>query len=84
MFTLVASLQSKSDLSANVQKDLKALVDTRTNDKWASAEADNAKAREESAKSMAKAAPRKSAAIKIEVKFNFNFLSILISKLNIF
>lgn len=65
LMALVSTAAEKA--SPELQKDLKSLVETRTNEKWASAEAENAKAREESAKSLEKPAPRKSAAIRIEV-----------------
>merc|ERR1719266_2640727 len=66
LMTQITSLSANVDLPEELQKDLKLLLDTRTNEKWASAEADNAKAREESAKLLNKPAPRKSAAIRIE------------------
>ena len=70
LITLVTSLTTQPNLPDDLQKDLKAIIDTRTNDRWATAEAENTKAKEESAKSLAKATPRKSAAIKIEVTCN--------------
>ena len=67
LMAMITSLSTNSALTEDLQKDLKMLLDTRTNEKWASAEADNAKAKEESAKLAKNPAPRKSAAIRIEV-----------------
>ena len=69
LMSLVATLSSNSSLPEDLRNDLKSLVDTRTNEKWASAEAENLKAKEEAALALSKPAPRKSAAIKIEVWF---------------
>jgi len=63
---LMATASSHSGLSQDVQKNIKALIDTRTNERWATAEVENAKAREDAAKILAKPVPRKSAAIRIE------------------
>jgi len=67
LMSVVATLSSNSGLPEDLRKNLSSLVDTRTNEKWASAEADNIKAKEEAARALSKPAPRKSAAIKIEV-----------------
>jgi len=64
---LMATASSLSGLSQEVQKNIKALIDTRTNERWAKAETENAKAREDAAKILAKPVPRESAAIRIEV-----------------
>jgi len=66
LIALMATASSHSGLSQEVQKNIKALIDTRTNERWATAEAENAKAREDAAKVLAKPVPRKSAAIRIE------------------
>jgi len=66
LMSVVATLSSNSGLHEDLRKDLSSLVDTRTNEQWASAEADNIKAKEEAARALSKPAPRKSAAIKIE------------------
>jgi len=63
---LMATALLHSGLSQEVQKNIKALIDTRTNERWAKAETENAKAREDAAKILAKPVPRKSAAIRIE------------------
>jgi len=63
---LMATASSHSGLSQDIQKNIKALIDTRTNERWATAEVENAKAREDAAKILAKPVPRKSAAIRIE------------------
>ena len=68
LIALMATASSHSGLSQEVQKNIKALIDTRTNERWATAEAENAKAREDAAKVLAKPVPRKSAAIRIEVR----------------
>ena len=65
--SLVATLSSNNSLPEGLRNDLKSLVDTRTTERWASAEAENMKAKEEAALALSKPAPRKSAAIKIEV-----------------
>ena len=67
LMSVVATLSANSGLPDDLKKDLNSLVDTRSNEKWASAEADNLKAKEEAARALSKPAPRKSAAIKIEV-----------------
>ena len=67
LMSTVATLSTNSNLPEDLRKDLKYLVDTRTNDKWEGAEADNLKAKEEAARALSAPAPRKSAAIKIEV-----------------
>ena len=69
LIALMTTSLSRSDLPEDLQKSIKAVLDTRTNERWATAEAENAKAKEEAAKSLAKPAPRKSAAIRIEVGF---------------
>jgi len=66
LMALILPLSTSSALTEGLQKDLKVLFDTRANENWASAEADNAKAEEESAKLLSAPAPRKSAAIRIE------------------
>lgn len=64
---LVESLTSKDSLSEEVKTGLKSILESRSTDKWAVIEAENARLREEAAKVMEKAAPKKSAAIRIEV-----------------
>ena len=78
LMSVVATLSSNSGLHEDLRKDLSSLVDTRTNEQWASAEADNIKAKEEAARALSKPAPRKSAAIKIEV------ISLISSEFTIF
>lgn len=67
---LVESLTSKDSLSEEVKTGLKSILESRSTDKWAVIEAENARLREEAAKVMEKAAPKKSAAIRIEVHSN--------------
>lgn len=66
LIALVTSASARSDLPAELRKSLESLADTRSKDKWASAEADNAKAKEAMAKALSQPAPRKSNAIRIE------------------
>ena len=72
LIALMTTASSHSGISEQLQKHISALVETRTSEKWATAEVENAKAKEEAAKILAKPAPRKSAAIRIEVQFNFS------------
>ena len=68
MDALIALMETASSHSSEeTKKIVKALLDTRTNERWATAEVENKKAREDAAKVLAKPAPRKSAAIRIEV-----------------
>ena len=71
LIALMTTSLSRSDLPEDLQKSIKAVLDTRTNERWATAEAENAKAKEDAAKSLAKPAPRKSAAIRIEVEIAY-------------
>ncbi len=57
----------KKEIEWEVKKAFEFILETRSTDRWAKAEEENAKASEELAKSLVKTAPRKSAAIKIEV-----------------
>jgi hypothetical protein len=67
MDALIALMETASSHSSEeTKKIVKALLDTRTNERWATAEVENKKAREDAAKVLAKPAPRKSAAIRIE------------------
>ena len=76
MDALIALMETASSHSSEeTKKIVKALLDTRTNERWATAEVENKKAREDAAKVLAKPAPRKSAAIRIEVCF-FPFLKL--------
>ena len=81
LMSVVATLSSNSGLPEDLRKNLSSLVDTRTNEKWASAEADNIKAKEEAARALSKPAPRKSAAIKIEVNYLMDIVEKMCSNL---
>ena len=72
LIALMTTASTHSGISEQLQKHISALVETRTSEKWATAEVENAKAKEEAAKILAKPAPRKSAAIRIEVQFKFS------------
>jgi hypothetical protein len=71
LLALVESLSKNEAIEEDVRSQLSAIIETRTSNRWAKAEEENAKAKEEAAKALAKAPPRKSAAIRIEVRIIF-------------
>ena len=65
---LAESLAFNEALPEDIRSEIKLILETRKTNRWADAEADNAKAKEAQAQAMQKAAPKKSSAIRIEVR----------------
>ena len=68
LISLVEPLASNEGMPEEIRSEIQAVLDTRKNNRWADAEAANARAKEAQAQAMIKAAPKKSNAIKIEVR----------------
>ena len=68
LISLVEPLASNEGLPDEIRSEIQAVLCTRKTNRWADAEASNAKAKEAQAQAMVKAAPKKSNAIKIEVR----------------
>lgn len=66
IIAMVDLLLNDTSLPEDVRSQFTFILETRSNERWATAEADNAKEAEEAAQKLLKPAPRKSAAIKIE------------------
>ena len=67
LISLVEPLASNEGLPDEIRSEIQAVLGTRKTNRWADAEASNAKAKEAQAQAMVKAAPKKSNAIRIEV-----------------
>ena len=70
LVTLVEALASKDTLAEETRSEIKMILGTRKNNRWADAEAENAKVKEAQAQAMQSSAPKKSSAIRIEVSFH--------------
>ena len=68
LIALAESLAFNEALPEDIRSEIKLILETRKTNRWADAEADNAKAKEAQAQAMQKAAPKKSSAIRIEVR----------------
>ena len=75
LISLVEPLASNEGLPDEIRSEIQAVLCTRKTNRWADAEASNAKAKEAQAQAMVKAAPKKSNAIKIEVWFFYLLLT---------
>ena len=68
LISLVEPLASNEGMPVEIRTEIQAVLGTRKDNRWADAEAANARAKEAQAQAMVKAAPKKSNAIKIEVR----------------